>query len=302
MLTAFKRIIKSGWQSFFRDGGLVAGTVFILLLAIALASSLFLFREASQFIIASLEGKADISVYFKEEVAEGEILDAKEKLTEIPEVKEITYVSQEEALDEFTEKHQDNPVLMAALAEVGCNPFLASLNIRAFEPGQYQAIVNFFEAPTLSPLVEKVDYFQRKPVIERIFTLSSTVNRVFLFLSIILAAVAILVTFNTIRLAIYHSREEIKIQRLVGAGNWFIRGPFLVQGALAGIFAALICLSLFSLATWIFTPQIESFFTGLNIFQVFISNFWTVVLIQLATGILLGVISSFLATRKYLKA
>jgi cell division transport system permease protein len=301
MFTSIKRILKLGWKSFFWDGGLAAATVFILVLTISLATSLFLFQEMSQFLISALKEKADISVYFKEETPEIDILEVKEKLAKIPQVKEIKYISKEEALAEFIQRHKENSVLMASLKEVGKNPFLASLNIVALEPGQYQEIVNFFEKVNLENLVEKIDYYQRKTVIETIFSLTSTINRAFLFLSIILGVTAILVTFNTIRLAIYNWREEIKIQRLVGASNWFIRGPFLVQGAISGIFAALICVLVFSLIIWIFSPKIAIFFPGLNIFQFFVNNFWTVVSIQFTTGILLGVISSTIATRRYLK-
>lgn len=301
MFTSLRRVIKSGWQGFFRDGGLSIATVFILLLTISLATSLFLFRGFSQVLISSVEKKADISVYFKEEVSESDISDFREELAEISEVKEVKYISQERALADFTERHKDNPVLMASLAEVGRNPFLASLNIMASEPGQYQTIANFLKTSNFTDLIEKVDYYQRMSVIERIFSLTSTINRSFLILSVILSLVAILVTFNTIRLAIYNSKEEIKIQRLVGAGSWFIRGPFLVQGVLAGILAVLICLLAFGLIIWGLSPKIETFFTDLDIFQFFVNNLWQIILIQFATGILLGVISSFLATRRYLK-
>ncbi|KPJ73520.1 hypothetical protein AMJ48_01000 [Parcubacteria bacterium DG_74_1] len=301
MFTSLKRVIRSGWQGFFRDGGLSIATVFILLLTITLATSLFLFHGLSHLLISSVEEKADISLYFKEEALENDIFEFREELARISEVKEVKYISQEKALADFTEKHKDNPVLMASLAEVGRNPFLASLNIIASEPGQYQAITDFLETSDFTALIEKVDYYQRRSVIERIFSLTSTINRSFIFLSIILSLVAILVTFNTIRLAIYNSREEIKIQRLVGAGSWFIRGPFLVQGVLAGILAALICLLTFSLIIWSLSPRVETFFTDLDISQFFVTNLWQIILIQFVTGILLGVISSFLATRRYLK-
>ena len=279
----------------------MVATVFVLILVIILTTSLFLFSGVSQFIIALVEEKADISVYFKEEALGPEILEVKEELAKIPEVKEIKYISQEAALEDFNERHKENPVLMASLAEVGHNPFLASLNIMAFEPGQYETIANFLETSDFATLVEKVDYYERRPVIERIFSITSAANRTFIFLSIILAIVAILVTFNTTRLAIYNAREEIKIQRLVGAGSWFIRGPFLIQGILAGILAALASLVLVSLSTWFLSPKIEVFFPGLNIFQFFSVNLWQIILIQFATGILLGIISSFLAIRKYLR-
>ena len=300
MFVAFRRIFKLGWQSFTRDGGLAAATVFILVIVIALVTSLFILKEVSQFLIASIQEKVDISVYFKERALETEILNIKEEISKIPEVKEVKYISKVKALEEFVERHKDEPVLMESLEEVG-NPFLASLNIKAWEASQYGVIANFLEHPVYEDLVEKVDYYQRKPVIEKIFVITSGMEKAGWMGAIILVVVAILVTFNTIRLAIYNFREEIKIQRLVGAGNWFIRGPFLVQGVISGISAALICLLIFSLISWGLSPKIEIFFPGLNIFQIFVSNFWTIVLIQLSTGILLGVISSTLAIRKYLK-
>lgn len=301
MLTSIKRILKSGWQGFFRESGVALATVFILVLAIGLFSSLFLFKEVGLFLISLLEEKADISVYFKEEMPETEILEIKEKLAKMPEVKEIKYVSREKALADFIQRHKENKVLITSLEEIGRNPFLASLNILAFENAQYQKISNFFEDLQLKNLVEKVDYYQRKPVVQRIFSLTATLNRVFLLLSITLALAAILITFNTIRLAIYNFREEIKIQRLVGASRWFIRGPFLVQGAISGIFAALICFFIFSLVIWALSPKIEIFLPGLKVSQIFLTNLQKIILIQFASGIFLGVISSFLATRRYLK-
>ena len=279
-------------------------TIFVLVMTIFLASSLFLSQKISQFLIVSLEEKVDISVYLKEDSAESEILDFQEELSKVPEVKEVEYVSQEAAFAEFVERHKDNPVLIESLEEVGENPFLASLNIKAGEASQYQAIANFLEG-TLSlsfkNLIEKVDYYQRKPVIEKIFSLTSMAKKVGIALSIILVIVAILVIFNTIRLAIYNFREEIKIQKLVGASNWFIRGPFLVQGAISGLFATLSGLLIFTLVCWIFGPKLEVFFADLNLFTIFIQNFWTIFLIQLFVGVGLGVISSLIAIRRYLQ-
>jgi len=161
--------------------------------------------------------------------------------------------------------------------------------------------VNFLENSNFKDQIDGVDYCKRKPVIEKIFSLTSLFNKTGIFLSIILIITAILVTFNTIRLAILNSIEEIKIQRLVGASNWFIRGPFLVQGVISGFIAVLISALIFSFICWFLSPKIEFFFAGLNLFNLFIKNLWILLLIQFATGILLAVISSTIAIRKYLK-
>jgi len=301
MFTLIKRAFRSGWKTLIRDGGLVAANIFIMAMVIATVTSLFIFKEASDFLIAKLQNKVDISVYFKYETAEGDILKVKEEITGIPEVKEVAYVSKEEALKNFTEKHQDNQVLMDSLSEVGANPFLASLDIKAFQANQYEAVAKFLDDPTFNSLIEKVNYYETKPVIERIFSLTSNFNKAGVAFSVILILLAALVAFNTIRLSIYNSREEIKIQRLVGAANWFIRGPFVIQGIICGFFAALICLFLFASLTWGLDSKAEFLFPGLGLFAFFIANFWLIFLIQLLSGLILGVISSFIAVKKYLK-
>ena len=160
MLISIKRILKSGWLSFSRDGGLAAATCFIMLIPILLATSLFLLRDVGQFLISTIQEKADISVYLKEGAPEEDILKVKEEISEIPEVKSVKYVSKEEALESFVQRHKDDPILMESLEEVGGNPFLAALNIRAFQASQYQAVANFLDdalSPSLKDLVEKVD-------------------------------------------------------------------------------------------------------------------------------------------------
>ncbi|OGZ23646.1 MAG: hypothetical protein A3A08_02155 [Candidatus Nealsonbacteria bacterium RIFCSPLOWO2_01_FULL_41_9] len=301
MLNSFKRIIYLGYRGLVGDGGQIFATIFILTVAILLASSLFLSGRVSQFLINSLESKADISVYFQEIALEEDILQARDELEKMPEVKEIIYISKDQALEEFKARYADNLVLMDSIRELGGNPFLASLRIQAKNPNQYQAIADYLDSLNLADIIEKVDYSQRQNVIERIFSITSFLGKTGLSFSLILAVIAILITFNTIKLAIYNYQEEVKIQRLVGASNWFIRGPFLAQGAIAGIISALISLLVLFFIAWLFSPKVQVFLPDLNILKMFWSNFGFIFLIQFAVGIALGSISSLIAIRKYLK-
>jgi len=276
-------------------------TVFILMMTIFLVTSLFLFKHSSDQVVTQLQEKVDISVYFKEGSAEADILGVREEITKMPEVKDVKYVSQDEALKDFMEKHKDNPVLIQSLQEIGTNPLLASLNIRAVGATQYAAVANYLETAPFKDLFEKVDYYQRKSVIERIFSISSAINRTGLFVSLLLALVSFLVAFNQVRMAIYNAREEISIQRLVGASNWFIRGPFLIQGIISGIIATVITCLLFVPILLLLNPKIEALFPSLGVLQFFFNNFFIILLIQLATGLFLGVASSLIAMRKYLE-
>lgn len=277
-------------------------TVFVMFMAISVVTSLFFAMGISKFIIANIQDKVDVAVYFKRDVSEDEIMSIKKEVAKLPEAREVDYVSKEEALAKFVERYKDDPVLMQSLEEVGQNPFLASLGIVAFQANQYQAVVNFLENAEFKESIEKVDYFQRKMVIDKIFSASSSLSIIGIILSIVMALIAGIVAFNTIRLAIYNAREEIKIQRLVGAGNLFVRGPFLLEGVIAGVVAALVCFAIFLIASWLMSPKIANFYPSLNLFSFFMNNFWQIVLIQLGTGVGLGAVSSWLAIRKYMQA
>ncbi len=301
MFISLKRIFRSGWHSFSGDKEILVATMFVLFLAISLVSTLFLFKDASQVLISIIQEKIDISVYFIENASEEDILNMGEKIAKFPEVEKIEYVSSEKALENFIEEHKEEPALLDSIDEIGQNPFLASLNIKAWDPSQYGKVSSFVEKSNFGNIIEKVDYHEREPVIKIISSLSSNITKFGISFSIILLIVAVLVTFNTIRLSIYNSKEEIKIQRLVGAANWYIRGPFLVQGIVSGILATLISILVLSVTYWFLSPKLAVFSSDLNLFALFIGNFWAIVLIQFTTGIGLGIISSTIAIRKYLK-
>lgn len=297
MFISLKRVIKSAWVNLKRNSGLSFATIFILILAVGLITSLFLFHQISQFLLSSIENKVDISVYFKDIIPEEEILDIKEEISKLSEVKEVGYVSQKEAVQKLIER---KPELTESIKETEGVLNIASLNIKVYTADQFSAVVNFLEKSSFAEKIE-VDYYERKPIIERIFTLTSNINKIGIISSIILGIVAFLVAFTQIKLAILYSKDEIAIQRLVGASNWFIRGPFLVQGFIAGIIAVFISFSLFFAILNFLGPKAEILFPGLNLFELFISKIYTIILIQLGTGVGLGIVSSFIAVRKHLQ-
>lgn len=301
MFILLKRVIKTGWKGFKWNIGLSLATILIMVIVISLATLLFLLSPVSKILIADIEEKVDISVYFKEDTSSEYILEVESEISKIPEVKDVEYISKDQALEKFIEKHKDDPFLMESLTELGSNPFLASLNVRAWEPSQYEQVVNLLEISSFRNLIDKVDYHERKPVIEKVFSTVSGLNKIGIFFSIVFAVIAVLIAFNTIRIAIYNSGEEISIMRLVGASNWFIRGPFLIQGIIIGFIAALITLLITFGFCYGFDARIKTIAPDISIYSIFVSNFFFLFLIQLATGIGLGIMSSYIAVRKYLK-
>lgn len=301
MFVFLKRICRAGWQNFFREKEAIFPTIFVLLITIFLISTIFLLKETGSFLIALIKEKADIAVYFKEDVLEEEILKIKEFISKMPGIKEVEYISKEKVLEKFVQRYGQNPGYMEALEMVGENPFLAALTIKAYEPSQYETIQQLLEKEEFKNLIDHLSYPQSKTVIERIFSFSSMVEKIGFSLAILFLLISGLVTFNTIKLAILNSKTEIEIQRMVGASDWFIQGPFLVQGIICGTIAFIMASISFAAFCWFVGERLQYYLGGLNIFEIFLSNFWKLTALQFFPGIFLAIFSSYVAVRKYLK-
>lgn len=301
MFTSLKRIFIWGYQSFTRNSGASFATTCVMVVVICLITLLFLFQKVTHFSISSLEERIALSVYFKKNTPEEEILAAKNELSQIPAIEKVEYISAEEALETFTQRHRDNPIIMESLAMIGENPLMAHLNIKTKFPSQYPAVSEFLKESSFANFIDHINYSQLSPVIQKIQQISKSLTNLGISLSIFFGLTAILVAFNTIKLAIYNLKEEIRIMRLVGASNWLIRGPLLFQGAISGILATFISLAIFTGLFFFLSPKLEVFLPGLNLFNYFLENLFKITCLQLATGIGLGVLSSVIAIRKYLE-
>ena len=303
MLTNFKRILTFAINDFSRNKGISIAAIFVLTVTIMLVTGLFFFQGIAGYLTSQIQDKIDITAYFKDGTQEQDILNVKDKILRMsPNIKNIEYVSKDQALASFNEKHKDDAVLAQALQEVGSNPFLPSLNITTNgDISQYAAVSNILQTSDFSKLIDKVDFSQKKDTIEKIYSITSNINMFGLLLGIVLIIVAILVVFNTIKLAIENSKEEINIMRIVGASDWFIRGPFVIQGIIFGFIAFLICFLLSAASAYFLSSKIGVILPGFNIFEYFLTNWGIFVLIQLGFGIGVGVISALIVVKKYLE-
>lgn len=300
MFITLKRIIKSGWQDFWRNKWLSSAAVIVVAITIIGLTTLLLINVLITSLTDGLEDKIDISVYFDPETSEEDILAVRNDLIQMDEVKSIEYVSTDEALKRFRKKHQNNEILMQSLNELGSNPLEASLNIKAQQASQYASIADFFNQETYQNIVNKINYSENKEVIARLSLITRNIRRVGFAILMVLACLAVLVTFNTIRLTIYSARKEIRVMKLVGASNWFAQGPFLVEGVLYGVFSALTAMLVLYPLLWYISPSITHYLPGTDLFYFFQKNFFVFFLIQLTAGMGLGVISSWMAVRRYL--
>lgn len=305
MWTGFKRIVQSGFVGFWRNAYVSLAAIFVMTLTLFVFASVLLLSQLLDVSLSQIRDKVDINVYLVPDANEEDILSLQSSLEALPDVREVSYTSREEALAAFQERHSDDELTIQALNELGENPLGASLSIRAKETSQYESIATFLvdrqaEEDPSRPLIDSVNFFENKAAIDKLTAIIDAVERSSYVAMLVLLVATILITFNTIRLAIYTTREEISVMRLVGAGNMFIRGPFIFQGVMYGLIAGVLTLFLmYPVLLWL-APATEAFFQ-LNIFSYYVSNFVSLFFTVVGVGIVLGALSSILAISRYLK-
>ena len=301
MIILLSRVTKYGLQNFVRNGLLSSATIAVMILTLVLCTGLLLFGAAGSDTIQSLQEKIDISVYFKTSTDDSQILAMKESLESLEEVKSVEFISRDDALARFREKHKDDPNIIQSLDELGTNPLAASLNIKAKDPKSYAGIDSYLKTEAPQDVIDKVNYSENQLVIDRLAKIINTMRTGGLILALVLAAVAFLVAFNTIRLAIYSNRESVEIMRLVGASDSLIRGPYIVEGIIHGLIAAVITLILFIPLIYLVHPYLQNLVPDFSIRAYFWQHLLGLFGIQCLIGVALGVVSSLIAIRKYLK-
>src|SRR3989338_4232174 len=232
MKESLKRRWRAGWNNFKRNSYVSLGTTGVMVLVLLLFSALMGLNFVSVKIISSLNEKVDITAYFKINASEEDIFKVKEDLQELDVIKGVEYVSREKALEDFRARHVGDILIEESLSELDYNPLQASLNIEASDTSQYASVVTFLEGNKFRSLIDKINFYENEQVISRVEKISKGLQNWGFSLTMALALIAVLVTFNTIRLTIYNQKQEIEIMRLVGGSNWHIRAPFLVEGGL----------------------------------------------------------------------
>jgi len=303
-MTELKRIIKAGFVNFTRSGIISWAAVLVVTITLTVITTIILLQAVLHSSLDQIKDKVDVTIYFTVDAPEIKILSLKESLEKLPEVSDVSYISAEEALQLFRERHQNDYPTIQALDEIKDNPLGGYLNVKAKEISQYESIANFMQSDNAlvlgsASIVDKVNYHQNKIVIDRLNNIIAGAQKLGFLITLILIAISIIITFNTIRLTIFIAKDEIGVMRLVGASKMRVRGPFMVEGAIYGVIATIITLIIFFPAT-IYLGRTMTNFLGLNIYDYYVSNLLQISVIILLSGVILGIVSSFFAIRKYL--
>ena len=306
VFTNTRRIVKAGFINFWRNAVVSLSAIFVMTVALFVIGTTMLASVFLDSTLAGIKNKVDVNIYFNAGAEESNIFVMKRGLEALPEVETVTYISRDQAIQNFKDRHQNDYLMTQALEELADNPLGAILNIKAKDTSQYEAIVQHIksEQDAAGPsgnLIYNVNYSKNKVVIDKLTAITTGVERVSVAILLVLVAIAIVITFNTIRLAIYISREEIAIMRLVGANNTFVRMPFVVEGIMYGMVAATVSTALFYPVTLWLRGATQDFYGGIDLFRYYVANLNQIFLVLLSVGVTLGAISSYLAVRRYLK-
>ena len=299
---SFARVIRSGFTNFWRNLWLSTAATMVMTITLVIFGVLFLMFSLTSFAIKSIQNTVDISVYFKIGLGENQILSIKQDVESDNRIKQLSYTSAQQALSDFKAQHANDPLLIGSLNELTENPIPATLHIKANNLEDYPAIASKLQDVKYKEFITKINFEDNRKIIERLSRILKFIITFGFGLMIVFSLIAILVIFNTITLTIYNRKEEVEIMRLVGATNWYIRGPFLVEALLYSVFSSLFSAVLFVPIFTKVIPKITMYVNPqVNFFNQNIFNYWYLILMLLVISIVLSVFTTLTAIRKYLR-
>jgi cell division transport system permease protein len=302
------RIIKAGMQNFIRNATLAIAAMAVMVITLTIILFSYIANATFNKTISDITDKIDVSVYIKDDIADND--QERNKLIgdikSVENVREVNYVSKEDALNKYKEDNKDDPKLLTAISLTE-NPLPASLQIKPVDPNRIDLIKQYLERPEILQLQsEETSYSgDRQVAIDKISKATAFLRQAGVAGIIVFTFVSILIIFNTIRMAIFNRRDELQIMRLLGASTWYIRGPFVVETVLYGIFSAVISVAICNSVFVVSATAFEA--SSLGVLDIkfasdyFSSRFWLILTAQVLVGILIGAASSVIATRRYLK-
>lgn len=283
--TAWKNIRRSPYQA-------LAAILIMTLTFLAISFFTFLLFGSSK-IISYFESKPQVTAFFKNEAKQADINSLENKLSETGKVASVKFVSKEEALKIYKEQNKNDPLLLDL---VTADVLPASFEIAAVKLEDLGPISEMLKK---SPIVSDVIY--QKDVVSTLTAWTSAIRKIGISLIVLLSLVSVFIMATIIGMKISQKREDIEIMKLIGATPWYIRWPFIYEGAFYGVTGALFGWLIASAGLIYATPFLESFLRGIPVLPVSFVNLLILLGIEIILAVFLGVISSFIAVFRYLK-
>lgn len=305
-LITFYRVLRTGCINFVRNFTLSVAATAVMVITLTIVLFSVIANATFNNTIEDINSKIDISIYLKDSVTEEQRNRFTAELNALENVESLEYLSKEQVLEQYREDNKDNVDLLIAISETD-NPLPATIKIDPVDPLRSEEIKEVVETEeNLGLQSDDTSYSgDRKEAIDRITNATSVLQRAVLIGIVVFGVISMLIIFNTIQMAIFNRREELRIMRLLGATPWYIRGPFIVETMVYGIIAAIISIilgnSLFTIQSQAFEANSLGLLDMSYASEYFAENFWKFFAGLLVAGISIGAISALIATKRYLK-
>ncbi|HSX53531.1 MAG TPA: permease-like cell division protein FtsX [Patescibacteria group bacterium] len=305
-LMTLRRIIRNGCINFVRNSWLSIAAMAVMTITLTIVLFSIIANATFTNTVQQITDKIDISVYLKDSVDTNQTKTLISEIQQLPNVKNVTYVSKDQALTAYKKQNANNLNLLLAISETD-NPLPATIQIKPKDPNRINDIKVFLDKPNITALQSDATSYSgdRKAAVDKITQATAFMRRAGIVGVLVFAVISMLIIFNTIQMAIFNRREELTIMRLLGATTSYIRGPFVVESVLYGIFSAVISIVLLNSLFVVSSSTLQASSLGLLDInyanQYFGNHFWSFLTMQLTIGIFIGAVSSVVATRRYLK-
>ncbi len=301
----FLRIIKTAWHGFWRNGWLSLVAIFIMMQVLLLVGIFTSINLGVMQAIQSINDRIDVAVFFQDYAPETDIIAFQQKITSLTGVKSIEFISRQQALDNYVASNRGSQTLLDVVGDDNTF-FPASLQVKVDSPDLLETVISRVKAQDQNSIISGTSLEKNQDLINKLRKLNQLLLWGNLIISLILLIIALLIIFNTIRITIFTRKEEIEIMKLVGATDWYIRWPLVLEGGLYGmvgaVLAFLLTLAVYQGIGLLLGQNYWSFQASDGTTNIFSSKFAAQLFVfQLFFGVLVGSISSYLATKRYLR-
>jgi len=305
-LLTFFRMCQYGVESFFRNSWLSVAATAVMTITLLIIFTTFVAQNILTDTVGDLRNKVDMSIYLKTNTTDKEGANLKTELLKLSSVRSVNYISAVAAREQIIEDNKtDNNVLEAIKEATNKNP--ATLRVIVNNINDTSQLEDFVANNTLLKEHLNPDYKpsfagERRNTIKSIGRAVNFAQKVGIAAGAVFVAISSLIIFNTIRMAIFSRKEEIQMMKLIGADQSFIRGPFLVEAIIYGSIAAIIATGLGIWALYSSAATLSSYQITVQPTLDLVTLYAGLVLLaMIAIGAIIGIISSLLATRRYLR-
>lgn len=304
--TTFMRMCRYGVNNFTRNAWLTIAATAVMTITLFVIFASFSARTILVDTVTQLRDRVDMSIYVKTETDDASIRKISDGLRQLSSVNKVSFTTPETARDNFIQDNKDNSSTLDAVKEA-TNKLPGTFSVKVKDINNTDELRTFVETnetfkANADPGREPSFAGDRRTSIETIGRAADFAQKIGIGASLVFVTMSMLIIFNTIRMAIFNRREEIQMMKLIGAEKSFIRGPFVVEAIVYGFFAAILATGLGYVSLFFAAPALASY--QINVqptvdFMTYYAGF--VVLGMIAIGAVIGIVSSLMATRRYLK-